>query len=197
MKLSFLILFTLGTLSGFSQSKILSPEIQIKTALLAAPEMYKDGATVLGYDQDGKLSTIREGDNGLVCLADDPNKEGIHVSCYSSELEQFMARGRELAEGGLSNEQKQEVRKAEIDDDMLSMPQDPAMVYVVAGEEKDYNPKTGELLNSKIRYVLYKPYMTGESTGLPTKPQAPGMPWLMDADTHRSHIMITPAQPNK
>lgn len=197
MKLSFLILFTLGTLSGFSQSKILSPEIQIKTALLAAPEMYKDGATVLGYDQDGKLSTIREGDNDLVCLADDPNKEGIHVSCYSSELEQFMARGRELAEGGLSNEQKQEVRKAEIDDDMLSMPQDPAMVYVVAGEEKDYNPKTGELLNSKIRYVLYKPYMTGESTGLPTKPQAPGMPWLMDADTHRSHIMITPAQPNK
>ncbi len=179
--------------SAFSQNKILPKNIQIKTAVLAAPEMYRDGATVLGYNLEGKLITLREGTNGMVCLADDPNKEGISVACYGAELEPFMARGRELAAEGKSNEEKSEARKSEIDAGTLKMPAEPSMLYIVAGEEKDYSAETGELLNSKIRYVIYKPYMTGESTGLPTKPQAPGMPWLMEAGTHRSHIMITPA----
>ncbi len=178
--------------STFAQNKILPKDIQIKTAVLAAPEMYREDATVLGYNQEGKLITLREGNNGMVCLADDPNKAGISVACYGAELEPFMARGRELVAEGKSNEEKREVRKNEIEAGTLKMPEEPAMVYVLAGEENDYSAETGELLKSKIRYVIYKPYMTGESTGLPTKPQAPGMPWLMDAGTHRSHIMITP-----
>ena len=179
--------------STFAQNKILPKDIQIKTAVLAAPEMYRNNATVLGFSEEGKLVTLREGNNGMVCLADDPNKEGINVACYGAELEPFMARGRELAAEGKSNEEKREARKNEIEAGTLKMPSEPSMVYILAGEEKDYSAETGELLKSKIRYVIYKPYMTGESTGLPTKPQAPGMPWLMDAGTHRSHIMITPA----
>lgn len=197
MKKSFIALFVFGTISCFSQSKVLPIEIQIKTAILAAPEMYQDEATVMGYTKDGELVTLRKGNNGMICLADDPNKEGISVACYAEDLEPFMARGRELVAEGKSNEEKQEVRKTEIDNGKLKMPTEPSMVYVLAGEEKDYNSETGELKNSRMRYVLYKPYMTGESTGLPTKPQAPGMPWLMDANTHRSHIMITPARSDK
>jgi hypothetical protein len=188
----FAFAFTFST-SVFSQNTILPKDIQIKTAVLAAPEMYRDGATVLGYNSEGKLVILREGNNGMVCLADDPNKEGISVACYGAELEPFMARGRALVAEGKSNKEKQEIRKSEIEAGTLKMPEEPSMVYVLAGEEKDYNPETGDLLQSKIRYVIYKPYMTGESTGLPTKPQTPGMPWLMDAGTHRSHIMITPA----
>jgi hypothetical protein len=189
-----MIVFILAVaFSTFAQNKILPKDIQIKTAVLAAPEMYREDATVLGYNQEGKLVTLREGNNGMVCLADDPNKEGINVACYGAELEPFMARGRELAAEGKSNEEKREARKNEIEAGTLKMPSEPSMVYILAGEEKDYSAETGELLKSKIRYVIYKPYMTGESTGLPTKPQAPGMPWLMDAGTHRSHIMITPA----
>ncbi|XOL41806.1 hypothetical protein KCTC32420_02192 [Aequorivita nionensis] len=189
-----MIVFILAVaFSSFAQNKILPKDIQIKTAILAAPEMYHDGATVLGYNQEGRLVTLREGNNGMVCLADDPNKKGINVACYGAELEPFMARGRELAAEGKSNEEKREARKNEIETGTLKMPSEPSMVYILAGEEKDYSAETGELLKSKIRYVIYKPYMTGESTGLPTKPQAPGMPWLMDAGTHRSHIMITPA----
>ncbi len=189
-----MIVFVLAfAFSAISQNKILPKNIQIKTAILAAPEMYREGATVLGYNPEGKLVTLREGSNTMICLADDPNKEGISVACYGAELEPFMARGRELVAEGKSDEEKEEARKNEIEAGTLKMPSEPSMVYVLAAEEKDYSAETGELLNSKIRYVIYKPYMTGESTGLPTKPQAPGMPWLMDAGTHRSHIMITPA----
>ena len=179
--------------SAFSQSKISPKKIQIEIAVLAAPKMYQEAATVLGYNEEGKLVTLRKGTNGMVCLADDPSSEGISVACYAAELEPFMARGRELAAEGKSNLEKREIRKNEIDAGTLKMPAEPSMVYVLTGKENGYNTKTGELQASKIRYVLYKPYMTGESTGLPTTPEAAGMPWLMDAGTHRSHIMITPA----
>lgn len=193
MKKIFFVSVLAFAISATSQNKILTEDVQIKTAVLAAPEMYQDDATVLGYNSDGKLVTLREGTNGMICLADDPNKEGISIACYASELEPFMARGRALATEGKSNDEKQGVRKTEIDAGTLKMPAEPSMVYVLGAEEKDLNPETGVIENSRIRYVLYKPYMTGESTGLPTKPQAPGMPWLMDAGTHRAHIMITPA----
>ncbi len=193
MKNLMVIIVFAFTFSAFSQNKILPKEIQIKVAVLAAPEMYRDNATVLGYNPEGKLIMLRKGTNGMICLADDPNKAGISVACYDEELEPFMARGRALVAEGKSNKEKQAVRKSEIDAGTLTMPAEPSMVYVLGAEEEDLNPQTGELENSRIRYVIYKPYMTGESTGLPTKPQTPGMPWLMEAGTHRSHIMITPA----
>jgi len=192
MKRLFSLLFVLGTLVSFSQTKILPSEVQISMATLASPEMYRDEATVLGYNDEGALVTLREGTNGLVCLADDPNKTGISVACYAVELEPYMARGRELIAEGKTEKEKREIRGIEIEAGTLKMPQETAMVYVLSANDEDLDPKTGELKNSHIRYVLYKPYMTGESTGLPTKPQPMGMPWLMDAGTHRAHIMITP-----
>src|SRR5690554_6066456 len=104
MKKFLLFVFVLSTFSVYSQdvqlpadTKIPSPEIQITTALLAAPNSYKEDATVLGYDKDGKLVTLRKGSNELICLADDPSEEDIHVACYSDKLADFMQRGRELA----------------------------------------------------------------------------------------------------
>lgn len=77
--------------STSSQNKILPKEIQIKSAVLAAPGMYQDAATVLGYNADGKFISLGEGTHGMVCLADDPNKQGISIACYGAELEPFMA----------------------------------------------------------------------------------------------------------
>ncbi len=171
----------------------LSPEIQIKTAELAAPEDHRSGVMVYGYDSDGKLVVLREGTNNLICLADDPNKPGISVSCYSKKLEPFMARGRELIAEGKTEEEKREIRKKEAEEGTLELTDVPGTVYVLNGEEENYNRNTGELIDGKIRYVIYIPYATVESTGLPARPEIPGMPWLMDPGTHRAHIMITPA----
>lgn len=192
MKRFMLLASCIGFSVGYAQNKIPSKESQINTALIAAPEMYKDGAKVLGYNSSGEIVTLREGNNGLVCLADDPNSKGISVACYSDKLEPYMARGRALIAEGKTEKEKQEYRKKEIDEGVLMMPEEPAAVYVINGSEEDYDFNTGTLQNSRIRYVFYKPYMTVEETGLPTKPSLPGMPWLMDPGTHRSHIMITP-----
>lgn len=177
---------------SYAQNEIPSKEVQIETATQAAPEMFRAEAKVLGYDREGKLITLREGSNGIICLADNPKEKGFSAACYSDKLEDFMRRGRELEAEGKSTAEKREARKNEIEEGKLKMPSEAAAVYVLSAEQENYNPKTGELKDTRIRYVFYKPYMTVEETGLPDKPQGKGMPWLMDANTHRSHIMITP-----
>ncbi len=189
------LLFALLPLIVHSQdntSKVLSAEVQIKTATLPAPEAQKDGTMVYGYNNDGELIVLREGSNNLVCIADNPFREGISVSCYSKRLEPFMARGRELNAQGKSQDERNEIRGREIESGILPMPKEPSMLYVFFGKEEDYDKTTGALPNGKFRYVIYTPFATTETTGLPDKPHAPGMPWLMDPGTHRAHIMVGP-----
>lgn len=182
----------LYTITGFAQNEIPTKKVQIETAVQAAPKMFRENAKVLGYDKNGQLITLREGSNGMICLSDDPKKEGFSAACYGDKLKEFMSRGRELEAAGKSTSEKQAIRKKEIDSGELSMPEETAMVYVLSAKQEDYDIQKGTLQNTNLRYVLYKPYMTVEETGLPDKPQGKGMPWLMDADTHRAHIMITP-----
>jgi hypothetical protein len=191
MKLLALLSFLFISANSFGQ-KILSPEIQIKTALLAAPPEQQAEATILGYDPSGTLVTLRKGNGNLICLCDNPKKKGIEVDCYSVKLEPFMARGRELVAEGKSEGEKREIRKKEVEEGKLKMPDVPSMLYVYTGKEENYNDTTGELKDGNFRYVIYTPYATTESTGLPKKPSSPGMPWLMDPGTYGAHIMITP-----
>ncbi|MFO7721086.1 MAG: hypothetical protein R6W85_11670 [Gillisia sp.] len=172
--------------------EIPAAEIQIKTALLAAPADQRSEAMVYGYNSEGELQVLQEGTNNLVCIADDPNREGINVSCYNKKLEPFMARGRELTAEGKSEMEKRAIRQQEAESGKLQLTDTPSMVYILSGTKENYDKTTGTLIDGKFRYVIYMPYATTESTGLPAKPEVPGMPWLMDPGTHRAHIMITP-----
>lgn len=167
-------------------------DIQIATAVLAAPENDRGEVRVLGYDQAGDLLVLREGSNNLICLADDPYRVGIEISCYSVKLEPFLSRGRELRSEGKQTGEVREIRKVEAEAGSLEMPDVPSMQYIITAEQDDLNMDTGELDDFFMRYVIYVPWATTESTGLPDSPFLPGMPWLMDPNTHRAHIMITP-----
>src|SRR5215510_321727 len=167
-----------------------SAEEQIASAILAAPEERRAGAAVLGYDAQGKLVTLRKGSNDLICLADKPSDNRFSVACYHKDLEPFMARGRELeAQGITGSERNEKYRWKEIRDGKLSMPREPRMLYVLSG--KGYDVASGTVTNGSLRWVIYFPFATAESTGLSTKPKK-GEPWLMDAGTAGAHIMISP-----
>jgi len=162
---------------------------QIAAATLAAPEDRRDSTTVLGYDAGGDLTTLREGTNDLVCLAADPDAERYSVACYHTDLEPFMARGRELTAAGVTGKERAQQRLAEVDDGTLEMPREPRTLYVLTGS--GFNAETGEIDDPYLRWVIYVPYATPESTGLSTK-GSPGAPWLMGAGTAGAHIMINP-----
>ena len=169
-----------------------SKEIQIQTALMAAPEEKRAGAKVYGYNAKGEWVVLRKGTNEMVCLADDPKSPGFNVSCYHSDLEPFMERGRQLKNEGKNAQQIFDIREVEAKSGKLKLPEDGATLFSLTAEAADYNSTSGEVKNTYLRYVVYIPWATSETTGLPLKAYAPGMPWIMDPGTHRAHIMINP-----
>ena len=175
-----------------AQSTPPNADQQIATALLAAPADQRTAATVHGYDQQGKLVTLRQGSNSLICLADDPTKEGFSASCYHQDLEPFMQRGRDLKAEGKSSQEIFDLREEEVKAGKLKMPEQPSTLFVYSAPTENYDAEAGEVTDGSFRYVVYIPYATAESTGLPLSPEAPGMPWIMDPGTHRAHIMINP-----
>lgn len=176
----------------FGQDSIPASATQIKLALLAAPDDKKDSATVYGYSPNKELVLLRKGTNELICLCDDPAQPGFSVACYQRDLEPFMQRGRELRKQGKSTEEIFNIREQEVKEGKLIMPKAPATLFVYSAGAKDYDPIKGEVKNGYLRSVIYIPYATAESTGLPTRPQAPGLPWIMNPGTHGAHIMINP-----
>ncbi len=161
---------------------------QIAGAVQAAPKDRRDGAEVLGYSPEGKMITLRKGTNDLICLADNPNQENFEVDCYHKDLEPFMARGREMAAQGVKGMDRHKLRWKEVDDGKLSIPKQPRMLYVLTG--KGFDAATGQVTESYLRWVVYVPYATPETTGLTTKSGTE--PWIMYPGTAGAHIMISP-----
>jgi len=182
-----LLTISLGSLA--MGADIPSTDVQIAGAILAAPADLRESATVIGYNPDGKQVRIREGKGDLVCLATDPAKPTFNVACYHKDLEPFMARGRELLAQGVTGAKRTETRFKEIEAGTLKMPKEPRTLYVLTG--KSFDPATGKVEDSYLRWVIYVPYATPQSTGLSTK-SSDSAPWLMAAGTPGAHIMINP-----
>ncbi len=177
-------------------SDIRTDQDLIATAVLAAPEASRAGSKVIGYNMAGEFVTLREGTNEFICLADDPNKEGYSAACYHQSLEPFMARGRALRAEGKSAQEIFTIREEEAKSGKLTMGDTGSTLHVYSGPEAKYDPATGTVPAATYRYVVYVPFATAASTGLPEAPIAPNHPWIMDPGTHRAHIMISPTAGN-
>lgn len=191
----FVCLATLLYLSSCAQ-EISNKVYQIESAVMAAPEDLRANAKVWGYDETGNVVLLREGSNNMVCLADNPNQEGFNVACYHEDLEPFMARGRQLKTDGKTRGEIFDIREAEAKSGKLKMPEQATTLHVLSGPNGAFDEVTKTVKNANYRYVVYIPFATPESTGLPLQPLVPGGPWIMDAGTHKAHIMITPPPTN-
>ncbi len=179
---------------ALSAQSVTDRDAQIASAVLAAPEDQRAGATVLGWTDEGTVVTLREGSNNMICLSDNPTQQGWSVACYPRSIDAYMARGRELRASGVTDGQETlRMRWQEADAGTLPMPEDPATVYIMHGQ--GFNAETGEIEGAFLRWAVYTPWATPESTGLPIQPTGPGAPWLMFPGTPGAHIMITPELP--
>lgn len=169
-----------------------SDEALIATALMAAPAESREDCTVIGYNMAGEFVTLKEGSNEFICLADDPKRKGFNAACYHKELDPFMARGRELRAEGKTGPEIFNIREEEVKSGQLSMGTPGTTLHIYYGENATYDPESGKVAGAKHRYVVYLPFATAESTGLPERPQSSNHPWIMNPGTHRAHIMITP-----
>ena len=166
-------------------------EALIATALMAAPEKSRSGCKVIGYNMAGEFVTLSEGDNEFIVLADDPKKDGFSAACYHKDLEPFMARGRALKAEGKKHQEIFDIREVEMKAGKLKIPTG-ATLHIYFGTKTMYDPETAKVDEARLRYVVYMPWATAASTGLPEAPAASNHPWIMNPGTHRAHIMISP-----
>ena len=166
------------------------PEVieQIESSVQAAPEDLREAATVLGYADTGETVVLRKGTNHINCLADKPGDETYSVACYHKDLEPFMARGRELSKEGYEGEERHQIRWKDVDEGRIAMPKEGRMLYVLSGKEYDAESKL--VLEPYLRWVIYLPYATPESSGISAEPG--NTPWLMYPGTAGAHVMISP-----
>jgi len=184
-----IVVSTILLASTLTAADVPSPEAQIASAVLAAPSELRDGAAVLGYNPQGEVVKLREGKNELICLASDPSRTSFSVACYHRDLEPYMARGRELVAQRITGPKRNEIRWKEVADGKLSMPRAPRTLYVLTGS--GFDSSSGKVKDAYLRWVIYVPFATPESTGLSTKP-SDSAPWLMSPGTAGAHIMINP-----
>ena len=165
-----------------------SVEWLIASAALAAPATMREGAEVRAWTADDRLVTVREGTNGLICLADRPGDGGFAAACYHESLEPFMERGRELRRQGVTGMERNEVRWSEIEAGALMMPV-AGMVYNLGFETEDFDPATIDPATGRRLHALYMKGATPESTGATSQPGEG--PWLMFPGTPSAHLMIS------
>jgi len=164
-------------------------EQQIAAAVLALPAELRDGATVMGYREAGKLVVLREGKNGMNCLALYVMRPDFHVACYHKSLEPFMARGRSLRASGVKGEQVDSVRFREIKSGKLKMPKQGSL-YTLTTKKENYDAATNKVSTAGLLTVLYIPGATTESIGITSQPRAEG-PWIMFPGTPKAHVMMS------
>ena len=182
---------TAETKTKINYQAIDTDEALIATALLAAPEESRANCKVIGYNMKGEFVTFREGSNEFIVLVDNAKQNGFNAACYHKDLEPFMARGRALKAEGKKRQEIYDIRGKEVKSGKLKIPTGTT-VHIYYGAKTMYNPETSEVEDARLRYVVYMPWATSASTGLPKRPSAPNHPWIMDPGTHRAHIMISP-----
>lgn len=184
-----LLLLPFIAVAAQSQQTPIPPEAQqVAAAVLPLPMEMRAAATVMGYREAGKLVVLREGSNGMNCLALYVSRADFHVACYHKGLEPFMARGRALRAGGVTGAQVDSVRFREVREKILVM---PAMgtLYSITTKKENFDAATNRVTGASLLAVIYTPNATPESTGITAQPRADG-PWLMFPGTLKAHIMM-------
>ena len=178
-----------ATTNLYAQAVTVAPaSTQIAAAVTPLPDELKADAAVLGYVTPGKLVSLRDGKNDMICLAPEPGAKAFHSACYHKAMEPFMARGRSLRAGGVKGAQVDTVRFADVKSGRLKVPAQPSMLYQIFGGTFDEG--TGKVTGGSWLYITYMPYATTTSTGLTSKPSDKS-PWLMFPGTPKAHIMFS------
>jgi hypothetical protein len=65
-------------------------EAIVASAMTAAPAKVAAGATVVAMQPDGKMRTVRQGQNGFTCMADNPETPGPDPMCMDDNAMQWV-----------------------------------------------------------------------------------------------------------
>ena len=172
----------IGAPSGKAVMNAPPADDKVATAVLAAPNALRGGATVVEYDASGERHVLRQGTNTLVREPDALETEGFRVGCYHEVHVPRVSFEKKLAATGLERADVFRQRVAAVEAGKIPLPVAGQMQYFLSGDD---------LANAAQRGLVARlPYGTSDSTRLPTERDENDGIWLMQSGTNRAHIMI-------
>ena len=145
---------------------------KIKRALSAAPPDIAKAAKVVDFDDQGKMTVLREGTNGFTCFPGHPNVIGDDAMCADAPSMQWM--------GDMMSKKPKPTNTQ------------PGVTYMLAGgtdwSGSDPNASSGTPIQEPPHWMIMWPF-DATTTGLPTTPKDTGT-WIMYAGTPWAHLMI-------
>ena len=145
---------------------------KIKRALSAGPPDIAKAAKVVDFDDQGKMTVLREGTNGFTCFPGHPNVVGDDAMCADAPSMQWL-------NDAMSHKPKPTNTQ-------------PGVTYMLAGgtdwSGSDPSASSGTPIQEPPHWMIMWPF-DATTTGLPTTPKNSGT-WIMYAGTPWAHLMI-------
>jgi hypothetical protein len=162
-----------------------------EAAVLPLPTQLRAGATVVRLDSSFKPEVIRNGVNGMVCIADTPNDDRFDVRCYRDTFIPVVYRAFQLGYR-VSGEKV----GAEIQSGKLQLSREPTAGYRCLGPAAGYNA-TRNAVDARVEcwQSIHFPFRTAAEVGFPDEAEVPesqqrSTPYVMSSGTYWSHVML-------
>jgi hypothetical protein len=165
---------------------------EITMALSAAPAALREGAGVYALDATGFVK-VRDSKNGFTCIVNRDHPLSLKPTCYDAEgtatiLPKVVQVGAWLMEGKSLSEIDSLVAEG-FKSGRFIAPRRPGVAYMLSGDIKNVNRKTGDVSSFPPHVMFYAPNLTNADIGSKGD-GSDGMPFIAYQGPHGFMIMM-------
>jgi len=176
--------------------ELLPPEKEIELALSAAPEHLRKGAGVYVLERNGFVK-VRDSTNGFTCIVNRDHPLNQKPVCFDTEgtatiLPKILQVGELLMQGKTMSEINGDIAEGFRTGKYIS-PRRPGVAYMLSGDIRNFNPRTGKVESFPPHMMFYAPNLTNADLGTTAEALAkdPSLPFVAYQGPHGFIIVLT------
>jgi hypothetical protein len=175
--------------------ELLPHDKEIELALSAAPEHLRRDAGVYVLERNGFVK-VRDSTNGFTCIVNRDHPLNQKPVCFDAEgtatiLPKILRVGELLMQGKPMSKIDSEIDEGFRTGKYVS-PRRPGVAYMLSGDIRNFNPRTGKVESFPPHVMFYAPNLTNADLG--TTPEAlasnPSLPFIAYQGPHGFIIML-------
>src|SRR5262252_5958553 len=163
--------------------ELLPREKEIELALSAAPEHLRNGAGIYVLERTGFVK-VRESANGFTCIVNRDHPLNQKPVCFDTEgtatiLPKILQVGELLMQGKTMSEINGDIAEGFRTGKYIS-PRRPGVAYMLSGDIRNFNPRTGKIESFPPHVMFYAPNLTNADLGMTPEALAkdPSLPFV-------------------
>src|SRR5215472_13562010 len=176
--------------------ELLPREKEIELALSAAPEHLRKGAGVYVLERNGFVK-VRDSTNGFTCIVNRDHPLNQKPVCFDTEgtatiSPKILQVGELLMQGKTMSEINGDIAKGFRTGKYIS-PRRPGVAYMLSGDIRNFNPRTGKVESFPPHIRFYAPNLTNADLGTTAEALAkdPSLPFVAYQGPHGFIIVLT------